>query len=171
MNDLAELLARTGLGEQRAFEQLYAVASPKVYGFLCLMLKDDDMANDVLQETFVQVWKNAGTYKAGLSKPMTWITALARYRALDALRKVKRSDGDPEELQLLVDHASPDAHDEVSIRRCMDELSEDQQKSISLAYFAGYTHSELSERLDTPLGTVKSWIRRGLDSLKVCLSR
>lgn len=133
-----------------------------------------DLAEDVLQDAFVQIWRQASRYRADRSAPMTWMSLIVRHRALDALRKKKLYlVGDdlpdlPEEgrgpLERMLSASSSS-----QVRACLDQLTASQREVIGLAFYRGYTHAQISDVLGSPLGTVKSWIRRGLERLRRCL--
>ena len=176
---LCSLLAKTALGDKNAFKQLYDETSPQLLGLLIGMLRHRDLAEDVLQDTFLKVWHRAGDYHADRGQVTTWLSSIARYRALDTLRaqKVRRK----RDQQLGADDTvEPGAADSLSqwaanpgeqARRqdCIGELNENQRQSIGLAFYRGFTHEELSTQLEVPLGTIKAWIRRGLQQLRRCL--
>ena len=141
------------------------------------ILKQHDHAEDVLQEVFVKIWNNVGRYKPQLGTPMAWMITIARNRAIDHLRHHGRTPH-ASELTDVETQATPDPgplditmgleHGR-ALKRCLDRLEDGQRSSILLAYLDGYTHREIAERLGSPLGTIKSWIRRGQMSLKRCL--
>jgi RNA polymerase sigma-70 factor (ECF subfamily) len=175
---LMELLARTALADQSAFEQLYRLTSPHLYGVAVRILRESAAAEEVLQESFVNVWHHAGSYVAARSQPLTWLTSIVRNRCLDRLRKhdvdtvsiddedhaMTIADRSPLPLDLLLSGAEAGA-----VRRCVEALDAGQKQAIALAFYQGLSHSELARHLKEPLGTVKSWIRRGLERLKTCL--
>ncbi|MGB1110634.1 MAG: RNA polymerase sigma factor [Gammaproteobacteria bacterium] len=170
------MLDRCALGDRGAFERLYQAASPHLMASVRRMVVQIDISEDVLQEAFVQIWNRAGEYRPDRAKPMTWMTSIARYRALDRLRRQGR-DKHNEELE-------PEIEDETgtgplrnlaqtqsghALRECLEVVSLDQRNSITLAYYHGLSHDQISSYLGQPLGTVKSWIKRGLERLKRCL--
>ena len=175
---LTELLARTALADQAAFGELYRQTSAHLYGVALRILRESAAAEEVLQESFVNVWHHAGSYVAARSQPLTWLTSIVRNRCLDRLRKhdldtvtidddehtMTIADQDPTPLELLLRGADASA-----VRRCVDALDADQKQAIALAFYQGLSHAELARHLGQPLGTVKSWVRRGLERLKVCL--
>jgi RNA polymerase sigma-70 factor, ECF subfamily len=175
---LMELLARTALADQAAFEQLYRLTSSHLYGVAMRILRESAAAEEVLQESFVNVWHHAGTYVAARSQPLTWLTSIVRNRCLDRLRKrdvetvsiddeehaMTIADRSPMPLELLLSGAEASA-----VRRCVEALDASQKQAIALAFYQGLSHSELARHLKQPLGTVKSWVRRGLERLKACL--
>ena len=175
---LVSWLAGCARGEPAALENLYRALSPQLFGLLMRILKRRDLAEEALQDTFVNVWRKASEYRAGRGKVATWVLTIARNRAFDLLRRYRREVSmEPENLIGLGDALSvnDDTGDMRSmaeyrrLRQCMEALSEDQRSSLLLAYFEGLTQEEIAQRLEKPLGTVKSWVRRALISLKGCL--
>ena len=175
---LSDLLARCSLHDQRAFATLYQLSSPKLFAVAIRITRRRDWAEDVLQEAFVNIWNHAAGYNSAKSAPMTWMTAIVRNRALDWLRRPREVEIDEEHEQLIaaIPDESPGPEDLLrmslqagELAECMKVLTEEQQRSITLAFFYGLSHGELAEQMRKPLGTVKTWIRRGLDRLKSCL--
>jgi len=169
------LLSRTAEGEHTAFAQLYRETSGKLFAVSLQMLRRRDWAEDAVQEAFVRVWYNAGSYHAEKGSVMSWMISIARYRALDMLRAAKsRPESNEESSAEEGSDQSPELdlyqhRERAEIDRCMNQLEGTQRHAIHLAYFLGMTHIEVCRRLASPLGSVKSWIRRGLDRLKRCL--
>ena len=172
--ELEQLLARCALGDRAAFKALYEATSPQIYASLLRLLRRRDAAEDVLQETFVAVWRRAGDYRADKGRPITWLTSIARDRARDILRRQGREQPLPEDAEP-VDESTHEEHDVVagrSARRlssCMERLGAEQQRCVHLAYVDGLTHADIARALSAPLGTVKSWLRRALQALKQCM--
>ena len=179
---LVQLLGRVATGDQRALAELYDRTSPILYGLLMRMLRRPEWAQEALQDSYLRVWQRAETYNPEKGEAIGWLIGVARYRALDLLRS--RRDGDvgpqdaahPEAAELPDLDASPEdrAVEREGLERllrCMRGLTEVQRKSVLLAYYEGYSHTELSQAMDAPLGTVKAWIRRGLAHLRECLER
>jgi RNA polymerase sigma-70 factor (ECF subfamily) len=175
---IAELMARCALRDQRAFADLYRQTSAKLYGVAIRILRRNDWAEEVLQESFVNIWNHIVEYSAARSAPMTWMTAIVRNRCLDWLRRPNLERGD-EDYDLLVE-AMPDnavgpdialghSRDALALAECLKQLSGNQRQTIMLAYAHGLSHGELAEHLKQPLGTVKTWIRRGLERLRGCM--
>ena len=187
--DLAHLLSRTALGDRAAFDQLYRDTSPHLLGVILRIQKDRAQAEDVLQEVYVNVWRSAQSFNPALSQARTWLNSVARNRAIDSLRRrqsepqtVSRFQAGPDEddTDMLQDIAADtpgplelleQASNARALTDCMRGLSGEQQHSLALAYYQGLTHAEVAEQMGQPLGTVKSWVRRGLQGLKNCLER
>jgi RNA polymerase sigma-70 factor (ECF subfamily) len=166
------------LRDQAAFARLYELTSAHLYACALRILQRPVWAEDVLQESFVNIWQRADTYSAEKSQPLTWLTSIVRNRALDWLRRPdpETVDIDDEEHPVTIADERPDplavllaGADARQVRGCIDTLDAAQQQSIALAFYHGLTHSELALHLRQPLGTIKSWIRRGLERLQRCL--
>jgi RNA polymerase sigma-70 factor (ECF subfamily) len=186
--ELAQLLARAGLGDRAAFARLYERTSGHLFAVVLRIQRDRVVAEDLLQDIYVSLWKAAASFDAARSQPLTWLTHIARNRAIDSLRRAQaqpqtetlsRTDEDerPDPLDAvasaepgpldLLDRAS----DQRGLARCMEGLSAPQRQSVALAFFDGLSHAEVASHLREPLGTVKSWVRRALVTLKDCLER
>jgi len=180
---LAELLARTALADQAAFGELYRATSSQLYGTAIRILRDASMAEEVLQESYVAVWHHAASYAPAKSQPMTWLTAIVRNRCLDGLRRrdidtvsMTADDDERDDFEIADDAPTPaqlliEGADALSVRECVESLDGGSRQAIALAFFQGLTHAELAAHLREPLGTVKSWVRRGLERLRQCLDR
>jgi RNA polymerase sigma-70 factor (ECF subfamily) len=176
---LEELLARCALGNEKAFSALYRTCAPKLFATAFRITRRRDWAEEVLQESFVNIWHHAQGYEPGRSAPMTWMTAIVRNRALDWLRRAPQGEGTDDTYQLLlamIADESPGPEELLSrsfeagrLGDCLAELNEEQRRSIVLGFFHGMSHSELASHFGKPLGTVKTWIRRGLARLRACL--
>lgn len=180
MNDqtpesLQRLLAACATGDSGAFRVLYRATSATLYGIVRRLVRRDDWAADVIQEGYWRIWRHAGEYNPGRGAAMTWMMSIVRHAAVDRLRAARReaareapledfSEGISEEIS--EDSRFEQARD---IRTCLDGLDEAPRRAILLAYYYGYSHSELADRLAAPVGTVKSWIRRGMSRLAACL--
>ncbi len=168
----AELLGRAGLGDREAFRRFYEATAGQVFAVGLRMLGDRARAEDLLQDTYLRAWYRAADYHPGKGEPLAWLTAIARYRAIDMGRSAaERSvplDDVPETAQsaAVVDGA---AEGDSRLHRCLGQLDPAQRQSIFCAFFQGLSHSEIAQRFSEPVGTVKTRIRRGLASLKQCL--
>ena len=167
---LLHLLAATADGDKNAFSRLYRLTSPKLYAIALRILKTESHAQECLQDSYLSVWRQAATYQHGKAAPMTWLVTIVRNRALDLLRRqrhdLRREDL---ELDLLSTSANEDVVDNLAVEKCLRLLRSDQRECLQLAYYEGLTHPELAERLSHPIGTIKTWIRRGLEQLRQCL--
>lgn len=191
--ELASLLARTALGDRAAFGRLYQRTSGHLLAVVLRIQRDRALAEDLLQEVYVSVWKAAGGFDAARSQPLTWLTHIARNRAIDSLRRARTQpqtdslhshgdDGDHDEGRPDALEQQPDdapgpldllglASQKRELSACLERLSPPQRQSVALAFFDGLSHAEVAEQLREPLGTVKSWVRRALATLKGCLDR
>jgi RNA polymerase sigma factor (sigma-70 family) len=187
---LASVLSRVALGDRAAFATLYRDTRSHLFGVILRINPDRAQAEDVLQEVFVNVWRAAQSFDAHRSQPMTWLTSVARNRAIDSLRRRKTEvatisshaagdadDGDDDTLaRVPSDTAGPmellqQAAQAREVTHCMEQLSAEQQQCLALTYYQGLSHAEAADHLAQPLGTVKSWVRRALLALKACLGR
>ena len=174
---LAALLAEAGLGNRAAFADLYEATKSKLFAVALRIVRERHIAEEVLQDSFVNIWNNATKYAVGQSAPMTWMTAIVRNRSLDIVRRPFHEVQDEEDFftsNMQDERPEPDAQlvarrDQARIEHCMKSLEGEQQQTISLAFFQGLSHSEVASHLGRPLGTVKTHIRRGLLKLKGCL--
>lgn len=177
-SELVEAMARVAQGERSALEKVYQMTSGKLFATIVRVVRGRERAEDLLQEVYVKVWHRAGRYDPAKGSPISWLCTVARNTALNDLRRESRSTelaGDelPEvadESLVPADDWLCDAEEYEALAHCLDQLQDDHRLSIKLAYFDGFSHSELAEKLDVPLGTMKSWIRRGLIGLKGCLN-
>ena len=175
---LAALLSQCALGNQAAFAELYRATSPKLFGVAVRILRREDWAEDVLQECYVSIWSHAADYAVARSAPLTWMTSIIRNRCLDWLRRPHPETGG-EDYEIAAEAWHDEgrgpleqllaAADASALARCMDRLDSRQRQSIMLAFFHGLSHSELALHMRQPLGTVKTWVRRGLERLRGCL--
>ncbi|QHE78295.1 RNA polymerase sigma factor [Hydrogenophaga sp. PBL-H3] len=180
---LMALLDRVAQRDEAALKALYDTTSSKLYGLAMRVVGKSEWAEDALQETFLHIWRCAGDYRASLSPPMAWLGLIVRSRSLDYLR---RRTADRTHLTDEIDDAmsdtlegdSPNPMDTTlasqqawALHQCLAKLENRQREVVSLAYLRDLSHSELSEQLSLPLGTVKTWIRRGLDQLRTCMAR
>src|SRR5438477_4142639 len=175
---LTDLLARTALADQRAFAELYRTTSAHLYAVALRILREAAPAEEVLQESFVNIWHHAGSYIAAKSQPLTWLTSVVRNRCLDQLRRREvqtvTMDDEDEGLAIAAEDPTPlemllSGADARAVGACVEALEQGQKQAIALAFFQGLSHSELAHHLREPLGTSYSWSRRGLERLRGCL--
>jgi len=173
---LEGLLARTALGDRAAFADLYRATSSKLFAVSLRIVRERPLAEEALQDSFVNIWRRSSDYAAARSAPLTWMAAIVRNRSLDIIRRTREApDIDGDLAANLIDETAAPAQDAEArqqahtVRQCLDELDADQRQTIALAFFHGLSHSELADHLRKPLGTVKTHVRRGLAKLRECL--
>ena len=168
-----------------AFRALYDATSPKLFGFVLRIVNKRELAEEVLQESFVNIWNNAGSYQASLAAPMTWMTTIVRNRAFDLLRKLNNGqqhdvaiDAETFDIEIMSALESADAtpaqalelsQDAKALASCLSRLEGLHRQAMALAFYHDLSHSEVAQQMNLPMGTVKTWIRRGLDKLRTCL--
>lgn len=172
--DPGALLWRVAAGDRLAFRRLYDQQSPRLYAVAMRITRQSALASDAVHDAFLQVWRNAARFDAARGNAEAWLLSLVRYRALDIARRRVREVSDEEMPEVEDDDPDPlarleTARDSAALHRCLQTLEPDRRKLVVLAFVDGLSHSELADRLATPLGTVKSWIRRSLLSLRTCL--
>ncbi len=169
-----DLMRRIGQRDQVAFRALYDATASHLFAVALRIVRQRDLAEDVLQESFVSIWDRAPDYDPVRGSAMSWLVTIVRHRAIDTLRRLSvrpegASAGD-EALATMMSGADTAAGAERrALDRCLGELDQKPREAIVYAYAFGYTHEELAAKFNTPLGTIKSWIRRSLDRLKLCL--
>lgn len=174
--ELSDLIARVARGDRKALGAVYNRTSAKLFGVCLRITRDREAAEDVLQQVYLKVWNRAGRFDPEVASPVTWLCAIARNASIDWVRKHGSQplpDPDP-------DATGDDTADEgvaimgadeerAQIFDCLDRLPPNHQRAIRLAFFDGLSHPELASAMRSPLGTTKSWIRRGLLQLRGCL--
>ena len=176
-DSLVFLLDAAGRRDQQALARLYELSSARLFGVALKLLRRRDWAEDALQEAFVNIWQHAGEYNSSLAAPLTWMTTIVRNRCLDWLRRPQNeiSTDDNALLESVPDDALGPLERLVqssvakSVFSCLQRLAARERQTIALAFLHGLTHSELAAHLKEPLGTVKTYVRRGLAQLKDCL--
>jgi RNA polymerase sigma-70 factor (ECF subfamily) len=181
--DLMNLLDRIADSDESALKALYDATSPKLFGLALRVVNKREWAEDVLQEAYMHIWRAAADYRASLSPPMAWMGLIVRSRALDFLRR--RASERMHLTQELDDYLSDTIEGDTpnpmntalaseqawALQQCMNQLDIKQREVVSLAYLRDLSHSDLAAQLKLPLGTVKTWIRRGLEQLRGCMAR
>jgi RNA polymerase sigma-70 factor, ECF subfamily len=174
--DIEKLIGLTGLGDRAAFRALYAATSAKLFGVTLRVLKNRTDAEDVLQEAYVKIWHSAAKFQVSGYSPMTWLIAIARNHAIDRLRARKPQTAEISEADEIADgSATPEEQvlrggEAARLRLCLEQLSPGRAEAVKAAYMEGYSYQELAERLEQPINTVRTWLRRSLISLRQCLS-
>ena len=180
---LIALIDRIALADENALRELYELTSSKLYGVAVRVVTNREWAEDVLQEAFLNIWRIAGDYKSTLSPPMAWMALVVRSRGLDFLRRrtSERADRMQELDDVISDTVAGDSPNPMdtaqaseqakALHNCLSLLDNKQREVVSLAYMRDMSHNELAEQLKLPLGTVKTWIRRGLEQLRGCMAR
>jgi RNA polymerase sigma factor (sigma-70 family) len=181
--ELIALLDRIGGRDETALRLLYERTAPKLFGLAMRVVRQREWAEDVLQEAFLTIWRAASDYRSTLSPPLAWMGLIVRSRSLDLLR---RRTADRAQLTQEFDEAmfeifesdaanpmdTADASQQAwALHQCLNRLESRQREVLSLAYLRELSHGELAEQLKLPLGTVKTWIRRGLDKLRSCMQQ
>jgi len=173
--DVDVLVSRVARGDASAFEALYDELSSAVFGLARRVVRDPARAEDVTQEVFLEVWRKAGRFDSALGKAKTWVMTIAHRRAVDAVRRnesQKRQDERTAPEQVSHDEPADSliaAEEQGAVRECLETLTDLQLESVRLAYFNGYTYSEVATLLDKPLPTIKTRMRDGLIRLRDCL--
>ncbi len=176
-DQLAELMTAVSAGDGAALADLYARTSAKLYGICLRVLGSEAEAEEALQDAFVTVWRRASSFDRAKASPITWLSVLTRNKAIDRLRSRRLPTADLDAANDVADDSASAfdlleaAEDRERLAHCLGELEEQPREAIRAAFLDGATYSELAERQSVPLGTMKSWIRRGLLRLRGCLER
>src|SRR5271155_21144 len=175
--ELADLLRRVAARDSLAFAMLYKQTRAKLYGVVARILTKGDSSGEVLQEVFVRIWEKAGDYDVDKGSPIAWMATIARNRALDEIRRVR-----PVSLEDMPDGFEPAAEEIdplgardrserlTALLDCLKGLDEEKREAVLLAYYRGFSREALARRLNRPVPTIKTWLRRGLAQLRDCLS-
>lgn len=176
--DLVAVLLAIGRRDATAFEQLYQVTAPSLLGVALRIVRREATAEEIVQDAFTSIWIHAARYDPSVATPFTWLVAIVRNRALDVLRHTRfeaEPDADEDHLARLEHVAceAPAPEDNVHSRRavrqlsqCLGKLSTNQQRALALAFLEDKSHSEVALAMSVPVGTAKTWIRRGLIELR-----
>ena len=168
--DLAFLIGRCANGDRGAFRRLYELRSAHLYAIALRIVRHPGLAEDAVHDAFIQIFKNAGSFDPSRGNPEAWMISVTRYRALDIVRRQGREITGVELPDETDQSPDPLRHAESRVLdRCLELLEIDKRRMVVLAFVDGYSHSELSDLFKMPLGTVKSWIRRSLTTIRRCL--
>ena len=174
--DFEAALLRCAQGDQFALRAIYERERRWLMATVLRIVRRRELAEEVLHDAFLQIWNKAGSYNPALGSARGWIYTVVRHRALNALRSLQASPEkeDDRHEELLAAHADwhsrDDSAEQRALAQCLERLEEQRRQSVLLAFVDGYSHEQVAAQLGAPLGTVKSWIRRGLVALKECLS-
>jgi len=173
--DLVGLLSGVAREDRASFRERYDVAGSKLVGICLRICRDRSLAEEALQETYLEIWRRATSYDPGRGAPGAWMSIIARHRSLDVLRRQARrpalASAESGEALEAADKAVPrdGGVDGMALRACLERLESEQREAVILAYREGYSREELAERYAAPVNTIKSRLRRALELLKGCL--
>jgi RNA polymerase sigma-70 factor (ECF subfamily) len=176
--ELVWLVSAVAKGDEAAFERLYVETRAKLYGVLLRILGRPALAEEVMQETYLKVWTMAHKFDPTIASPITWMVAMARNRAIDIVRK--RGDvsieDEPEALEVASEAPPPLARREMTeelkrLLACLGKLDSEKQRIVLLAYYSGWSRDQLAQKLDIPVNTIKTWLRRSLLEIRECMGR
>lgn len=176
-DEIAQLIAAVARGDQAAFRSLYDQTASRLYAIGLRLLRSEQEAEEIVQDAYVSVWRRAGDFDPRRGQPLAWLATIARNRAVDRLRRKRLplsgldaadqiADDDPSALDLAL---AGERREQLGL--CLDELEERPRALIRTAFVDGLSYSELADREQVPLGTMKSWIRRSLLRLRGCMER
>lgn len=176
------LVAKLTQRDQKAFHWLYDQYSPALYGVVLKIVRDDELAQDLVQDIFIKIWKNLDSYDSDKGRLFTWLLNIARNTAIDSLRSKRSSqqagtvgaihpDSDSVHIIDRQHHTNQPSTDTIGMRQLVEQLRPERKQLIDLVYFEGYTHEEAAEALNLPIGTVKTRVRSALQELKKIFTR
>jgi RNA polymerase sigma factor (sigma-70 family) len=176
--DLQDLLAATARRDRAAFRALYDATASKLLGIALRIVRDRQIAEDVVQDAFVKVWQNAESYSPQAGRPLTWLMTIVRNRAIDVVRARRETvtrEGD-EALEKLAETSSAGDTETALVEsdrleKCLSELADTQRDCFLRAYLDGYSREELAQAFAKPVNTIKTWLHRSANSLRLCLER
>jgi RNA polymerase sigma-70 factor (ECF subfamily) len=174
--ELVQWLNAVSNGDRAAFERLYGATRAKLYGVVLRILRRHDLADEVMQEVYLKIWNSAGQFNPGVASPITWMVTIARNRAIDLVRKRREVsiEEEPEAMDVAADLPNPLARRELTeeVRRlmsCIDRLEPERRSLVLLAYRNGWSREQLAAKLEKPVNTIKTWLRRSLLEIRECL--
>ncbi|MGK9231438.1 sigma-70 family RNA polymerase sigma factor [Inquilinus limosus] len=174
--ELIRMLQATGRGDRRAFKAVYDRTSPLLFGIVLRILRNRAVAEEVLQDSYLRIWRGAASFSPDSGSPLGWMVTIARHRAIDVARQRREVLVEPDEdgrdwLEGVADPRA-DSSSLAAMRqlgRCLGLLDESHRRCVLLAYYEGYSREELAARFDRPVNTIKTWLHRGLAALRQCL--
>src|SRR5437868_5523402 len=174
--ELVWLIAAVAKGDEAAFERLYAATRAKLFGVVLRILRRQDLAEEVIQEAYVRIWNSAGQFNPGVASPITWMVSIARNRAIDVVRKRTEAsiEEEPAAMEVAAEQPDPLARREMTeelkrLLECIGRLEPERQKLVLLAYYNGWSRDQLAAKFETPVNTVKTWLRRSMLDIRECL--
>src|SRR6201984_2517992 len=174
--ELVWLIAAVAKGDQAAFERLYAATRAKLYGVVLRILRRQDLAEEVIQDTYVKIWNSAGQFNPALASPITWMASIARNRARDLVGKKSELsiEEEPAAMEVAADSPGPLARREMTeelkrLLECVGRLEPDRQKLVLLAYYNGWRRGQAAGKVQAAVNTVKTWLRRSMLDIRECL--
>jgi RNA polymerase sigma-70 factor, ECF subfamily len=174
--ELVWLLGAVARGDETAFERLYAATRAKIYGVLLRILGRPALAEEVMKETYLKIWKTADGFDPTIASPTTWMVAIARNRAIDIVRKRGdlSVDDEPDAPEPASESPQPLARREMTeelkrLLSCLGRLDPEKQRIVLLAYYSGWSRDQLAQKLDIPVNTIKTWLRRSLLEIRECM--
>jgi len=174
--ELVWLIAAVAKGDEPAFERLYAATRAKLFGVVLRILRRQDLAEEVIQETYVRIWNSAGRFNPAVASPITWMASIARNRAIDVVRKRTEAsiEEEPSAMEVAAESPDPLARREMTeelkrLLECIGRLEPERQKLVLLAYYNGWSREQLAAKFETPVNTVKTWLRRSMMDIRECL--
>jgi RNA polymerase sigma-70 factor, ECF subfamily len=176
-NELSDLIARVAMRDREAFRLLYVKTNAKLFSVALRILRERAAAEDCVQEVYVKIWNNAAKYTVAGYSPITWLCAIARYDAIDRIRANKNQAVNIEDIGEVASTApnpetiSVESSEMRRINACLRELKPEHAQAVRSAYVDGFSYQELADNYNMPLNTVRTWLRRSLQSLKACLER
>ena len=175
-SELVWLLGAVAKGDETAFEHLYDETRAKLYGVRLRILGRPELAEEVMQETYLKVWKMADQFDPAIASPITWMVAIARNRAIDIVRKKGEVsiEDEPDALEVASEQPAPLARREMTeelkrLLSCLGKLDPEKQRIVLLAYYSGWSRDQLAQKLDIPVNTIKTWLRRSLLEIRECM--
>lgn len=179
-DDLNQLLLQVGLSNRQAFKQLYDITAAKLFALSLRITKQQGLSEEVLQESYIKIWNHAKSFDPGKAQAITWMGTIVRHQSIDAIRKNAKYNHQTESDETMwLSEALADNPEQLVLRQgelteiheCLSQLNEKQRHVIALAYLEGYSYQEIAEIKAIPLGSVKTWIHRGVAELRTCLNR